>query len=49
MRNIIIVGKSLLSVVKVTRFVCENCGYSEEWIEREEDIQKLAKKYGNRF
>ncbi|NLL05624.1 MAG: hypothetical protein GX270_07530 [Clostridiaceae bacterium] len=43
--NIIFVGLTALSAVKVTRFVCEQCGYSEEWIENKADIQKLANKY----
>lgn len=38
-------GISIFSYVPVTRFVCENCGYSEEWIESTTDIEKLRKKY----
>lgn len=43
--NIILVGLTALNAVKVTRFVCEQCGYSEEWIESREDIQRLIAKY----
>lgn len=31
--------------VNVTRYLCCNCGYSEEWIDSEEDINKLKEKY----
>lgn len=36
---------STFSYVKVTRYVCCDCGYSEEWIDNREDIEKLKKKY----
>ena len=42
--NNIPTGWSNLSAVLVHRYVCCNCGYSEEWINRE-DILKLKKKY----
>ncbi|ONI39087.1 hypothetical protein AN639_02565 [Candidatus Epulonipiscium fishelsonii] len=32
------------SPILVNRYVCCNCGYSEEWIDKE-DIPKLKKKY----
>jgi len=35
----------LLSYVPVTRYVCCNCVFSEEWIENEKDIEKLKKKH----
>jgi predicted nucleic-acid-binding Zn-ribbon protein len=43
--NIITLGWSAINAVKVTRFVCEQCGYSEEWIENKEDIERLITKY----
>lgn len=43
--NIIMVGLTAVKAVKVTRFICEQCGYSEEWIENKEDIQRLINKY----
>lgn len=43
--NIITVGLSAINAVKVTRFVCEQCGYSEEWIESRGDIQRLIARY----
>ena len=31
--------------VKVTRYLCSNCGYVEEWIDDPSDIQRLKNKY----
>ncbi len=42
--NNIMVGLTNLSAVLVHRYVCCDCGYSEEWINKE-DIPKLKKKY----
>lgn len=38
-------GMTTLSSVLVNRYICEGCGFSEEWIDKE-DILKLKKKYG---
>lgn len=43
--NIIVIGLTAINAAKVTRFVCEQCGYSEEWIESKRDIQRLIAKY----
>lgn len=32
------------SYVKVDRYLCCSCGYSEEWINRD-DMEKIKKKY----
>ena len=32
--------------VKVTRYLCGSCGFSEEWIDSPEDLHKLKEKYG---
>ena len=37
-------GLTVFSAVPVNRYVCCDCGYSEEWINTE-DIPKLLKKY----
>ena len=42
--NNIQVGLTVFSAVLVTRYVCCDCGYSEEWIEKE-DIPTLKKKF----
>ena len=33
--------------VKVTRYLCGSCGFSEEWIDSPEDLHKLKEKYGH--
>ena len=43
--NYIKAGVTIFSAVKVDRYVCANCGYSEEWI-RQEDIPTLKDKKG---
>ena len=42
--NNIQTGMTIFSAVLVHRYVCCSCGYSEEWIDKE-DIQKLKRKY----
>lgn len=42
--NNIQVGLTNFSAVLVDRYVCCSCGYSEEWIEKE-DIPTLKKKF----
>ena len=32
--------------VKVTRYLCVSCGYSEEWVDNQMDRNKLKEKYG---
>lgn len=44
--NFIVLG--FLKYAKVTRYVCENCGYSEEWIDRKSDIEALKRKFGRK-
>lgn len=43
--NNIPTGWTNFSSVKVTRFVCAKCGFSEEWIEDLSDIDRLRAKY----
>lgn len=42
--NNIPVGMTIFTYVKVDRYLCCECGYSEEWINKK-DIPKLVKKY----
>ena len=42
--NNIPTGATLWSYVKVDRYLCATCGFSEEWVERE-NIEKIRKKY----
>ena len=44
--NNIQVGWSNFFAVLVHRYLCCSCGYSEEWIDKE-DIRKLKEKYEN--
>ncbi len=44
MGNNILVGSTIFGAVMVDRYICCSCGYSEEWI-RKEDITKLKDKY----
>jgi predicted nucleic-acid-binding Zn-ribbon protein len=43
--NNIQVGMTIFSAVKVTRYLCASCGFSEEWIDSPDDIAKLKEKY----
>lgn len=43
--NNISIGITIFSAVTVTRYLCCGCGYSEEWIDNKEDIEKLRKRY----
>jgi predicted nucleic-acid-binding Zn-ribbon protein len=38
--NNLMVGSTLFSAVKVHRYVCTRCGFTEEWIDRE-DLEKI--------
>lgn len=40
--NNIMVGLTVLSWVGVNRYICCTCGFTEEWIDRE-DIEKVRK------
>ena len=45
--NNIRVGWTIFSAVKVTRYLCASCGFSEEWVDSADDIDKLKKQYGS--
>ena len=38
--NNIMVGMTVFSAVNVNRYICCSCGYTEEWIDKE-DIEKV--------
>lgn len=42
--NNIPIGATIFSAVKVPRYLCCDCGYAEEWIDRE-DIPKLISRF----
>ena len=37
---------SAMKVVPVTRYLCGNCGFSEEWVDDPKGLELLKKKYG---
>lgn len=39
--NNVMVGTTIFSGINVNRYVCCDCGYTEEWIDRE-DLTKIA-------
>jgi len=43
--NNILVGVTIFGAVNVTRYLCCECGYSEEWIDNKKDIEKLQRKF----
>ncbi len=43
--NNIPIGMTIFSSIKVTRYVCGACGFSEEWIDSSDDIDRLRKKF----
>jgi hypothetical protein len=45
--NNVSVGRTIFSAVKVTRYLCASCGFSEEWIDTPEDIARIKKKYAS--
>ena len=38
----------IFSAVVVTRYLCAQCGYSEEWVDKPEDIAKIRKAFGKK-
>jgi ribosomal protein S27AE len=44
--NNIPTGSSIFSSIAVTRYLCGQCGYTEEWIDSQEDVAKVRKKCG---
>ena len=39
--NNIMLGSTIFSAVNVNRYICCTCGYTEEWIDKN-DIEKIA-------
>ncbi len=34
-------------MVSITNYICLNCGYVEQWIDRETDLVKLRARFGS--
>lgn len=45
--NNIMVGMTIKSAVPVDRYLCDSCGYSEEWVDID-NIEKIEKKFGHK-
>jgi predicted nucleic-acid-binding Zn-ribbon protein len=45
--NNVQIGMTIFSGVKVTRYLCASCGFSEEWVESADDIARIRKKHGS--
>jgi predicted nucleic-acid-binding Zn-ribbon protein len=43
--NNIPAGRTIFASVKVTRYLCGQCGYCEEWVDSPSDLEKLRAKY----
>lgn len=41
-------GLTVLSSIPITRYLCTSCGYTEEWIDDTQDIEKLKKFYSSK-
>ncbi len=41
--NNIMLGATIFSAVNVNRYICCDCGFTEEWIDKE-DIEKIKKR-----
>ncbi|MGA7789374.1 MAG: hypothetical protein WCA56_14550 [Xanthobacteraceae bacterium] len=45
--NIIKTGFGTIGAIKVTRYLCASCGFSEEWIDSPDDIAKLKRQFAS--
>lgn len=44
--NIYTTTATLAGKIPVIRYVCCNCGYVENWVERENELQKIKRVFG---
>jgi transposase-like protein len=35
----------LFTITQISRYVCCDCGYTEEWIEKQKDLDKIRTSY----
>ena len=42
----IAVGERGMHLVSISKYVCGNCGYIEEWVDDPQDLAELRKEYG---
>ncbi len=43
--NVILTNFTFIGAIYLTRFICANCGYSEQWLESPEDRERLRKRH----
>ena len=47
--NNVMIGATVFSAVKVNRYICCTCGFTEEWINREDLPKVRASKKAHRY
>ena len=45
--NVIFTGATIFSAAVLSRYVCCNCGFAEEWIDDSQDLQKIKLYHSN--
>lgn len=43
--NYIPFGLTVFTAIPVSRYLCGQCGFSEEWVDSPDDLERLRKKY----
>lgn len=43
--SVIPIGVTIFSAVKVTKYLCSECGYLEQWVDAKSDIERVVGKY----
>ena len=44
--NVILPGHSIFSAVKIDRYVCMTCGFTENYVQKKADLEKLEARFG---
>lgn len=45
-QNCAVLGTFFAAKIRIARYVCISCGYSEEWVDREDDMEAAGSLYG---
>ena len=43
--NYVYVKKNWATYITLSRYICLHCGYTEEWVDSPEELDKIEKKY----
>jgi hypothetical protein len=46
--NNIFVGRTIMSAIEVTRYLCGACGFSDDWIDEAKNIEKVRAKFAGK-